>query len=169
MRPPPDPDAIDRPTVAVLSPEDRALLGATRRAVLATVSAAGRPRQVPVCFAIVDGQSGATLYSPLDEKPKRGLDPRQLARVRDLLDRPHVSLLADRWDEDWTTLAWLRVDATASLVEPGTPEHAQAIVALRLRYPQYRTQRLEVCPMIRLAPTRIARWSSTDPPAGAGR
>jgi PPOX class probable F420-dependent enzyme len=160
---------MDRPTVAILSPEDRDFLGATRRAVLATVSADGRPRQVPVCFAIVDGPAGATLYSPLDEKPKRGSDPRRLARVRDLLDRPHVSLLADRWDEDWTRLAWLRVDATASLVEPGAPQHDQAIVELRLRYSQYPTQRLEVCPMIRLEPTRIAWWSSTDAPAGTGR
>jgi hypothetical protein len=48
--------------------------------------------------------------------------------VRDLIVRPRVSLLADRWDEEWARLAWLRVEATASLVEPGDPEHDPRMV-----------------------------------------
>ena len=148
--------------MAIISPDHVALLIETRRAVLATVSADGRPRQVPICFAVLEGPDGAILYSPLDEKPKRGSDPHQLARVRDLMVHPQVSLLADRWDEDWTRLAWLRIDATASVVEPGEPEHEQAIAALRVRYRQYRTQRLEVCPLIRLEPTRTVWWSGAD-------
>ena len=146
----------------VLRPDHLVFLQASRRAVLATIAESGRPRQVPICFAVVDGGDGAILYSPLDEKPKRGADPHELARVRDLIARPRVSLLADRWDEDWARLAWLRVEAMASLVEPGDPEHDPAIVALRARYRQYRAQRLEVCPLIRLEPTRIVWWSVGD-------
>ena len=148
--------------MSIVSPEHLAFLRGVRLAVLATASASGRPRQVPICFAIVEGGGGAILYSPLDEKPKRSSDPHDLARVRDLIDRPQVSLLADRWDEDWTRLAWLRIDATASVVEPGEPEHDQAIAALRVRYGQYRTQQLEVCPLIRLEPTRAVWWSGAD-------
>jgi hypothetical protein len=29
-----------------------------------------------------------------------------------------VSVIVDRWDEDWTRLAWLRVDGRAALIEP---------------------------------------------------
>jgi PPOX class probable F420-dependent enzyme len=142
-----------------MRPDQLAFLQTTRRAVLATIATSGQPRQVPICFAVVEGGDGAILYSPLDEKPKRGSDPHTLARVRDLLVRPRVSLLVDRWDEDWEKLVWLRVEATASLVEPGDPEHDPAIVALRVRYRQYRTQRLEVYPLIRLEPTRTVSWS----------
>ena len=148
--------------MTIVSPEHLAFLQTTRRAVLATIAASGRPRQVPICFAILESSAGPILYSPLDEKPKRGSDLHQLARVRDLIVRPSVSLLADRWDEDWTRLAWLRVEATASLVEPGEPEHGRAIVALRVRYRQYRTQMLEICPLIRLEPTGTAWWSHAD-------
>ena len=152
----------DRSTMPIVRPEYLAFLQTARRAVLATIAPNGQPRQVPICFAIVDSGDGAIIYSPLDEKPKRGSDPHELARVRDLIVRPRVSLLADRWDEDWARLAWLRVEATASLVEPGDPEHDPAIVALRARYRQYRTQRLEVRPLIRLEPTRTVWWSGAD-------
>ena len=50
------------------------------------------------------------LYTPLDDKPKRTDDPLTLARVRDIAADPRVSILADRWDEDWTRLAWLRAE-----------------------------------------------------------
>ena len=144
----------------IIGPDQVAFLQGTRCAVLATIATSGRARQVPICFAVVESGDGVVLYSPLDEKPKRGADPHELARVRDLIVRPRVSLLADRWNEDWEELAWLRIEATASLVEPGEPEHAPAIAALRARYRQYRTQRLEICPLIRLEPTRTVWWSA---------
>ena len=158
-------DAYDRSSMPILQPGHVEFLQGTRRAILATVAASGSPRLVPICFAVLDGGDGAILYSPLDEKPKRGVDPHELARVRDLVARPRVSLLADRWDEDWTMLAWLRVEAIASLVEPGDPEHMWAILALRARYRQYRSQGLEVRPLIRLEPTRTVWWSGSDRPA----
>ncbi len=151
--------------MAILQPDHVAFLASARRAVLATIAPNGGPRQVPVCFAVLESAGDTTLYSPLDEKPKRGTDPHALARVRDLSARPAVSLLVDRWHEDWTRLAWLRVEATASLVEPGAPEHAPAVAALRARYPQYRTQALDVRPLIRLQPVRATWWSAADPPA----
>lgn len=145
-----------------LQPAEIAFLGGARRAVLATVAPNGAPRQVPVCFATAQHGDGTILYTPIDEKPKRGDDPHGLARVRDLMARPQVSLLVDRWDEDWAGLAWLRVEATARLVEPGDPEHGRAVAALRARYPQYRTQRLEARPLIRLEPVRTAWWSAAE-------
>ncbi|MHB8959568.1 MAG: TIGR03668 family PPOX class F420-dependent oxidoreductase [Candidatus Limnocylindrales bacterium] len=146
--------------MTVLPPEHVAFLDGTRRAVLGTVTADGATRLVPVCFAVLDGRLGPVIVSALDEKAKRPGDPHRLARVRDIEARPRVSLLADHWDEDWARLAWLRVDATASLMEPDHPEHPEAVRVLRARYQPYRTQRLEARPIIRLEPIRAVWWSA---------
>ncbi len=99
------------------------------------------------------------LYTPLDEKPKRGDEPLALARVRDIRADPRVSVLVDRWDEDWTRLAWLRVEGTAELLGPSTAaEHTRVVAALRARYPQYANHRLEERPIIRIALERATDW-----------
>ncbi|MGH2467992.1 MAG: TIGR03668 family PPOX class F420-dependent oxidoreductase [Candidatus Limnocylindrales bacterium] len=148
----------------------RDLLARARRAVLATIAPDGRPRLVPVCYWLApepDASGHPLLYSPLDEKPKASGDVRSLARVRDLLARPRVSLLVDRWDEDWEGLAWLRLDGQATLLEPEAgaaaeagAEHAAAVSGLRDRYRQYRHQALEARPLIRVAVDRVQGWSA---------
>lgn len=154
--------------MTVLQPEQVDFLDGARRAVLATIAASGVPRLVPICFAVIVDSAGPILYSPLDDKPKRRADPHRLARVRDLVARPRVTLLADRWDEDWARLAWIRVEATASVIEPGHPEHDPAVDALRARYPQYRTHNLEASPIIRFRPTHAVWWSAADRPDTPG-
>lgn len=147
----------------------RAFLAGARRAVLATVAPDGRPRLVPICF-VLDGVL-PILYTPLDDKPKRTDDePHRLARVRDLLADPRVSVLVDRWDEDWGRLAWLRCHGTASLLEPGGvtvgargDEHGVAVATLRTKYPQYATHRLEARPLIRIEIGRATSWGAFEP------
>jgi len=154
-----------------LSQLDQELLRTARRAVLATIAGDGRAALVPVCFCVApdaaaDGE--VVIYSPLDAKPKRGADPLRLARVRNLLARPAVTLLVDRWDEDWTRLAWLRLEGAARILPPPEPagetppgdERAIAIAGLRARYPQYRTQALESHPLVRIAVSRVVGWSA---------
>lgn len=144
---------LDRPSLA--------LLDEARRAVLATTRRDGRPRLVPIAFA-VDAASGV-LYSALDEKPKSVADPRRLARVRDVVARPQVSVLVDRWSEDWSQLAWLRLDGRARLLEPteaGADEHAAAINMLRARYPQYAGQALEAAPLLRIELEHASGWAA---------
>ncbi len=145
--------------------DDRALLAEARRAILSTIAPDGRPRSVPICFVVV----GAAVWTPLDEKPKRTPDPRALARVRDILRDPRVTLLVDRWDEDWARLAWLRIEGTASLVEPGEDGHERAVWGLRARYPQYATQTLEDRPLIRIDMEGVVAWSAADPGQEPGR
>ena len=153
-------------TDSVLSDGERRFLLAARRATLATTAADGRIRLVPICFALVDGDAAdptqPAIWSPLDEKPKSTADPHDLARVRDLAARPAATLLVDRWDEDWTQLAWLRIEAIGSLVEPAAPGHAAAVTALRERYPQYANHRLEARPMLRFEPIRAVSWGALD-------
>jgi PPOX class probable F420-dependent enzyme len=141
----------------VLTPADRAFVDPARTATLATIAPDGRPRLVPVCFVSLHG----LVWSPLDEKPKAVDDVRALARVRDILVRPAVTLLVDRWSEDWSDLAWLRLAGTATLVEP---EHVPGAVleALRAKYPQYRGHRLETRPMIAITVERATRWGAFD-------
>jgi PPOX class probable F420-dependent enzyme len=151
---------------ALLTDTELAFLAQARRIVLCTTAGNGSPRPVPVCFAVAVGDGVADsgesrLYTPLDEKPKGVADPHRLARVRDIVARPAVTLLADRWDEDWDRLAWLRLEGTASLIEPGAgkiDEHSAAVRALRARYPQYSAHALESRPVIRIVVTRATFW-----------
>jgi len=154
-----------------LSAGQRAFLHATRRAVLVTIAQDGRPRPIPVCFVL--SPDSAVLYTPIDDKPKQAVDARSLARVRDIEANDAVSLLADRWDEDWTHLAWLRVEGRARLLEPGEPpelddhlgqgEHETAVAALRAKYEQYTAHRLENRPLIRIEIDRTTDWGEIAP------
>jgi PPOX class probable F420-dependent enzyme len=136
-----------------------AFLGAARTATLATIAADGSPRLVPICYVVL-GMMTVVVYTPLDDKPKRVADVRDLARVRDILVRPDVGLLVHRWSEDWSKLGWLRLRGTAALLEPATnrDEHAAAVAALRSKYPQYATHGLETRPLIRIAVTGASSW-----------
>ena len=153
-----------------LTPDEHALLRTARRGVLATIAPDGRPRLVPIAYAFapVEGTADSTadskavvLYSALDEKPKSVDDPMRLARVRDVLERPQVTVLVDRWSEEWAALAWLRLDGTALVVQPAgdeRSEHTRALDLLRQRYPQYLDQRLEDRPILRIEVNRASSW-----------
>ncbi|MGH2519157.1 MAG: TIGR03668 family PPOX class F420-dependent oxidoreductase [Chloroflexota bacterium] len=138
----------------------RDLLESARVGCFSTVNAAGEPHTLPICFCWVQG----SIYSPLDEKPKR-VPPNQLARVRHILARPVASLTVDHYEEDWTRLAWLRLIGEARL-EDDAATRAMALVALRIKYQQYRTMALEARPLIVLRPRRISSWRARGPEAG---
>jgi PPOX class probable F420-dependent enzyme len=104
--------------------------GTARVARLATLTASGRPHLVPLVFAI----AGQTVFSAVDAKPKRSTELRRLANVA---ANPHVTLLADHYDEDWTRLWWVRADGTGRVLTPGSWEAQHAIALLVERYRQY--------------------------------
>jgi PPOX class probable F420-dependent enzyme len=118
---------------------------------------------VPIAYALVETGAGLTLYSALDEKRKSVADPRALARVRDIAAHPRVAVFVDRWDEDWSRLAWVRLEGRATVLEPtdsSDREHTRAVSLLRARYPQYARQALEGRPVIRIAVERVSGWSA---------
>ena len=78
----------------------------------------------PVTFARV----GETLVTAIDDKPKRGMP----ARVRRLRERPAVALTVDRYDDDWTRLAWVQVLGEAAILDMTD----DAVAALTNRYPR---------------------------------
>lgn len=150
--------------MAVLTERERNFLLDNRRIVLCTVAADGSPRPVPICFVLVEDMvTGSRLYTPLDEKAKSVDDPHLMARVRDIAARPQVTLLADRWAEDWDRLAWLRLYGTAALLEPADgEEHAKAVASLKSRYRQYARHDLASRPLIRIVLTRSRSWGPLD-------
>ncbi len=134
----------------MFSAEELRFTDSQRVAHLATADANGRPHVVPVCFASLDGR----IYIAIDEKPKRSL---RLKRLRNIEENPQVALVLDRYDEDWSRLAWVLVQGTAAVLDGG-PERAQAIAALRERYPQYRSMALEERPVIAITVERVSSW-----------
>ncbi len=141
-----------------LSPAERDLLADARRATLGTIDPDGRPRLVPICFVVVED----VLWTPLDEKPKTVADPRALARVRDIEERPEVTLLVDHWSEDWSELGWLRLRGRATVIEPERVPDG-IVPALRAKYPQYEQQELEHRPVIRVELDRVTSWFAARP------
>ena len=139
----------------MLTPPQRRFLDAGRVAHLATVSAAGAPHVVPVCYAC----TGAELYITVDEKPKRRDVP--LQRLRNIMDNPAVAVTVDRWDEDWTRLAWVMLRGQAEILSAGA-EHDSAQGMLRARYVQYRAMALAPLPVIAVRIARVAVWGALD-------
>lgn len=151
-----------------LSPRELGLLRDARRAVLATTARDGSARLVPITFVIAnaaadgaDADGDLVFYSSLDEKPKSVADPRDLARVRDIEERPRVAVLVDVWSEDWAELGWIRLAGSARLIEPdgrADGEHGRAIGLLRQKYSQYAAHELESRPVIRVQIDLVRTW-----------
>jgi PPOX class probable F420-dependent enzyme len=112
----------------------------------------GRPLVVPICYAF----DGRELYSPIDEKPKQS-SPLQLKRVRNILANPHVSLVVDRYDENWKRLAYVLILGRARILLKGA-KHRRAVLLLRKKYPQYRGMAIHERPIIQITPAHWKSW-----------
>ena len=121
---------------------------------LATVTEAGRPHIVPVTFAV----DGDRVYIAVDAKPKT---TRNLRRLRNIRGNPHVALLADRYDDDWTSLWWVRADGRAAIAED-PPQMARPIALLAGRYRQYR-ENPPAGPVIDITVERWTGWAASAP------
>lgn len=126
---------------------------------MATADAAGQPHVVPLCFAL----TGAHLYFVVDAKPKNP-GGRALKRMRNIAENPRVAVVADDYAEDWTALAYCMVRGDAAIVTAAS-ERRRALAALRARYPQYRTMRLDgpEHPVVRITPRHVHFWRASAP------
>ena len=137
-------------------PDDLAFIRDRRVGRLATADAEGKPSVVPVVYASFMWDGEPVIAIAIDEKPKG--DPRRLRRVRNILERPQVALVVDEYHEDWDALAWVLVRGLASLIEQGDAGHAEALAALRQKYPQYTRMRLEARPAIVIRRLSTRSW-----------
>ena len=96
---------------------------------LATVTRAGQPHVVPCCFVL----RGDVIYSAIDAKPK---STQMLQRVRNIEANGRASLLVDHYDDDWSSLWWVRVDGAARIVTTDA-ERSDALGMLVAKYRQY--------------------------------
>lgn len=137
-----------------LSPEAVEFVSSSPVARLGTAAADGRPLVVPVCYAF----DGRRWYSAVDGKPKRAAG-RQLRRIRNIEENPRVSVLIDRYDDDWRRLRYVIIHGTAALLAGGA-EHAYALDLLAAKYPQYRQVPLapEGGVVIRVTPEAFVQW-----------
>lgn len=129
-------------------------MAAARVARLATLDPDGRPHLVPIVFAL----AGDTLYSAVDAKPKRS---RRLRRIENARARPDVTVLVDRYDEDWSQLWWVRLRGRARVLEGGE-EAERALRLLAAKYPQYR----EEPPGLPVLAVDVREWRSWEASPG---
>ena len=141
-----------------LSAAARDLLAHARVAHLATSDQYARPHAVPIVFVLHD----KVLYTPLDRKPKRDDDWHALRRVRNIETNGRVAIVVDRYDEDWSRLAWVLLEGVATILEDGEERHAAAALLLA-KYAQYKTMPLEGRPIVRVEIERATEWSSESP------
>jgi PPOX class probable F420-dependent enzyme len=129
-----------------------ALLREARVGHLGMVDDRGRPRVLPVTFAVF----GDAVWTAVDDKPKRR-PGEELARVRWLRARPRSTITVDRYDDDWTRLAWVQLIGTTEVID--VAGHDDVVAALAARYPRYRDHPPRG-PLLRLTPQRLVYWSA---------
>lgn len=123
-----------------------------RSGTLGTVDHEGRPHLVPIVFAYREGR----LYTAVDRKPK---STRRLKRLRNIEANPNVSVLLDRYDDDWARLWWIRVDGTARVIDSGR-SFREGIALLTGKYRPYDTQP-PPGPVIEVRVETIRAWSAS--------
>jgi PPOX class probable F420-dependent enzyme len=96
---------------------------------LATIDPDGGPNLVPFVFAL----EGDTLYSSVDEKPKR---TRQLRRLENLRHDPRFTVLVDHYEEEWPAVWWVRLKGRGRVIDEGV-ERDRALGLLGEKYEQY--------------------------------
>ena len=146
----------------MLSNRERHFLELQRVGHLATADHTGAPHIVPVCFAV----AGDALYITVDEKPKRG-SALALKRLRNIAENPAVAFVADRYDEDWSRLAWVMLRGRAEILEAGG-EHDAGQALLRSRYSQLVAMQIADLPVIALRIERVASWGNLSASSGEG-
>jgi len=141
-----------------LSPSVAGFIAEGRVGRLGTADAAGQPLVVPICYAF-DGES---LFSAIDAKPKTTA-PRGLKRIRNLQDNPKVSVVIDRYDEDWRKLRYVIIQGRAELLTEGG-DFSRGIDLLLAKYPQYRDMGLNRGSglMIKVKPDRVTQWQYSN-------
>lgn len=131
---------------------ERELLDVSRVARLGLLDADDRPRVLPVTYAIAAGR----IWSAIDRKPKRS--GREPARLGFLRRRPEVALTVDRYDDDWSRLAWVQVLGRAGLHEAA--DAREPLAALAAKYESYRAEP-PPGPLISIEPERLLSWRAS--------
>lgn len=128
------------------------LLRDSRVGHLGMIDTSGRPRVLPVTYAIHE----AAVWTAIDNKPKRpGREP---ARVGWLREHPHAALTVDQYEDDWSELRWVQLMGDIAILD-GLPA-GEVLNALAQRYPQYQTDP-PPGPVLRLTVIHAVWWRAS--------
>lgn len=143
----------------IITPDIEEFIQRVRVARLATIDSEFKPHLVPVVF-VFDGNH---FFIPVDEKRKK-TKPEKLRRIKNIQGNPNVALLIDEYNEDWSRLAFVMIQGTASVVKSRPQadiQLKQAVKELTTKYTQY--QKIgtgEMCIIIK--PEKVASWRSSQ-------
>jgi len=129
------------------------LLTLERVARLATADQHARPHVVPIVFVYEE----PFLFTPIDAKPKSVEDWHDLRRVRNIETNGRASVLVDVYNENWSKLAWVRMDGVAEILTKGE-DHRRALNLLAGKYKQYEGMPLGEAPLIRIHIEQVSQW-----------
>ena len=133
------------PRSSTLEAWEAALLDEIPVGHLGLLDEEGNPRVQPITFARVQN----VIVSAIDDKPKRGTP----ARIARLEKHPRAALTVDRYDADWTKLAWVQLLGDVTI----EPVDDVSLRALAARYPAYR-EAPPKGPLLKLRPERVLSW-----------
>jgi PPOX class probable F420-dependent enzyme len=121
---------------------------------LGTADARGQPHLVVITFAV----EGDVIYTAVDQKPKSGTN---LKRLRNVDENPQVTVLADRYSDDWDALWWVRADGRAVVLRDQR-SMAEPLRLLAGRYRQYR-KAPPTGPVLAVTVERWSGWAARAP------
>jgi PPOX class probable F420-dependent enzyme len=127
-------------------------LATARVARLATHNPRGGIDLVPCTFALVNDD---TIVTAIDHKPKRTA---RLQRLENIRTNPSVTVLVDHYDDDWSTLWWVRARGDARVVDHLEPALVEALV---VKYGQYADHRPDGAAIV-IHVTELSGWSAGD-------
>jgi PPOX class probable F420-dependent enzyme len=128
------------------------LLRSQRVGHLALLDGDDRPRVLPITFAL----AADAVWSAIDNKPKRSTEP---ARVSWLRRRREAAVCVDRYDDDWTELAWVQLLGRIDVLD--VDQGGAGLEALRSKYGQYASDP-PPGPLLRLTVDRAVHWRAAD-------
>ena len=139
-----------------LNQKTRTLIKGTKVARLATVDQKSHPYLVPVVFVFHKN----SFFIPIDEKTKT-VNPKKLKRVKNIEKNPNVTLLIDKYQNDWKKLFFLMIHGKAKMIDEKECKLMDKIHELLiLKYPQYKKLGVgNSC--ITIEPTKVRFWNNS--------
>ncbi len=139
-----------------LNQKTMTLIKGAKVARLATVDQKSHPYVVPVVFVFHEN----SFFIPLDEKVKT-VNARKLKRIKNIEKNPNVTLLIDKYQNDWKKLFFLMIHGKATVIDEKNNKSMDKIHKLLIsKYPQYK--RIGVgnsC--ITINPTKVTYWNNS--------
>jgi len=132
------------------------LIKGTKVARLATVDQKSHPYVVPVIFVFYEN----SFFIPLDEKVKT-VNARKLKRVKNIEKNPNVTILIDKYQNNWKKLFFLMIHGKATVIDEKNNKLMDKVHKLLIsKYPQYKKTGVgNSC--IKINPTKVTFWNNS--------